>query len=94
MLAIIVCVVVRIERDKGGQDVCDFREARRRGWRVFSADGGAVVFGSLASKVSVRNSCSCAVSSSSASEFPSLAIIGAAVNEYRDNSWPSVMVRT
>lgn len=32
--------VVRIERERGGQEVCDFKEARRVGWGCVVAGEG------------------------------------------------------
>ena len=43
MLAIRVVEVVRIERDRGGQEVCDLREARRVGCGEAEGDGPSLL---------------------------------------------------
>lgn len=79
---------MRIERERGGHDVCDFREAMRRGCWGCSGDD-------------VERSCSWTGPVGSSvdtngvfgSRFSSVSVGGAAVNEYKESSWLSVMVR-
>ena len=85
MLAIIVLDVVRMERERGGQEVCDLREARSRGLVDGSCDEDLVIFGSGGAV---------GVSSSSSKSLTIHGWGGSAVNEYNDRSCDSVIVRT
>ena len=79
-------MVVRIERDKGGHEVCDFNEARRRGRGGCSrSDPSSCSGGAASSSVTAAEASKPRPSSSSTG--------GGAVNEYKDNSWRSVIVR-
>ena len=85
MLAIIVLDVVRMERERGGQEVCDLREARSRGLVDGSCDKDSVTSGT-------GRFIELSSSSSRSSRISGWG--GDAVNEYNDRSWDSVIVRT
>ena len=77
MLAIIVLDVVRIERERGGQEVWDLREARSRGLVDGSCDKGSVTSG-------IGGTGRVSSSSSRSSRISDWG--GGAVNEYNDRS--------
>ncbi len=54
MLAIIVEDVVRMESERGGQEVCDLRDARRHGWMSSLVDVGIVVAAGCECKASIQ----------------------------------------
>lgn len=95
---------MRIERDRGGHEVWLLREARSRGCDGCSSNGagtGPGCFRALGSSAGADESSRDSSSSSTATAAgvletrdPPSFIGGATVNEYKDKSWPSVIVRT
>ena len=94
-----MAAAVRIERDRGGQEVWDLREARRAGCEGSRAGLGLSVevgFSSGTADVdwgSVSKDVSRILSNTSSIASPSAGIGALEAKVYKDRSWASVMVK-